>query len=77
MTHHAQYEIYDDDLTMIDVERALLSGERVEKQRDAETGEMKYSVHGASIGGPIEVVLKFGPDGELTILTVFSLYKEN
>ncbi|MFW6096843.1 MAG: DUF4258 domain-containing protein [Chloroflexota bacterium] len=39
----------DDELTIFDVERAILTGEIVERQRDRESGEWKYVLVGASI----------------------------
>ena len=41
MTLHAEEEMNDDDLTIFDVERALLTGEIIERQRDHKTGEWK------------------------------------
>jgi hypothetical protein len=39
MTLHAEEEMSDDDLSIFDVERSLLTGEIVERQKDAVTGE--------------------------------------
>jgi len=39
MTLHAEEEMSDDELTIFDVERGILTGEIVERQKDAQTGE--------------------------------------
>jgi hypothetical protein len=39
MTLHAEEEMSDDNLSIFDVERSLLTGEIVERQKDAVTGE--------------------------------------
>jgi len=38
MTLHAEEEMSDDELTIFDVERGILTGEIVERQKDAQTG---------------------------------------
>ena len=69
---HADEEMADDDLSIFDVERTLLAGEIVERQRDKETGEWKYIVKGSSIDNrKIVVVTKLGPTGKAIIITVF------
>jgi len=75
VTAHDQTELYDDDLTMLDIERAILSGHIVEKQRDRTTGEAKYVIQGTAAGGIVEIVIKFEPDGELSIITIYCLEK--
>jgi len=39
MTLHAEEEMNDDGLTIFDVERGILTGEIVERQKDHATGE--------------------------------------
>jgi hypothetical protein len=39
MTLHAEEEMADDGLTIFDVERALLTGEIVERQEDYQSGD--------------------------------------
>ena len=46
MTLHAEEEMSDDELTIFDVECGILTGEIVERQKDAQTGEWKYLVKG-------------------------------
>ena len=38
MTIHAEEEMEDDDLSILDVERAILTGEIIERQQDQDTG---------------------------------------
>lgn len=51
MTVHAEEEMDEDDLTIFDVERFILTGEIMEKQKDPETKEWKYVVKGHSLSG--------------------------
>jgi len=39
MTIHAEEEMDDDGLTIFDVERGILTGKIVERQKDKKTGE--------------------------------------
>lgn len=73
MTIHADEEMDDDDLTIFDVENAILTGKIIERQKDRETGEIKYLVRGETLDKrefPV-VVTKFGFTGNLVILTVY------
>jgi hypothetical protein len=71
MTLHAEEEMEDDGLTVFDVERGILTGEIVERQRDHDTGELKYVVSGRTVtGNAIGVVTKFSPTRKLVIITV-------
>jgi hypothetical protein len=49
MTVHAEEEMSDDELSIFDVERGLLTGEITERQKDAETSEWKYLVKGQTV----------------------------
>jgi hypothetical protein len=74
MTLHAEEEMSDDELTIFDVERGILTGEIVERQKEAETGEWKYLVKGQTVaGGEIVVVTKISLTGKLVIITVYCL----
>jgi hypothetical protein len=44
MTLHAEEEMDGDGLSIFDVEQVILTGQIVERQKDAETGEWKYLV---------------------------------
>ena len=62
----------DDELTIFDVERCLLTGRIVERQRDRQRGEWKYLVQGQTLdSSAMVVVAKIGPTGRLVILTVY------
>jgi hypothetical protein len=62
----------EDDLTIFDVERCILTGEIVDKQKDPETKEWKYLVKGPSLTGhKVITVIKLAPTGKLVIITVY------
>ena len=72
MTLHAEEEIDNDELSIFDVERAILTGEIVERQKDKEKREWKYLVRGKTIDGrEVIIVTKLGPTGKMIIITVF------
>lgn len=71
MTLHAEEEMDDDGLRIFDVERVILTGEILERQKDRDTGEWKYRVKGETLGGSEAVVVaKLSPIGKLVIITV-------
>lgn len=39
MTVHAEEEMSDDELSIFDLERCVLTGDIIERQKDKETGE--------------------------------------
>jgi hypothetical protein len=72
MTLHAVDEMEDDGLTIFDVERSVLSGKIIERQKDNVTGEWKYLVKGQAVSDiEIVVVTKLSPTGKLVIITVY------
>jgi len=72
VTTHAEEEMDDDELSVFDVEHAVLGGMIVERQRDEKTDEHKYRVEGPTIDGKdMSVVLKIGPAGKVVFITVF------
>lgn len=72
VTTHADDEMYEDELTIHDVERAVLSGRIVERQKDRQTSEGKYVIHGVSLNSEaVAVVTKFGFTGKVVIITVY------
>ncbi len=72
VTAHAEEEMNDDDLTILDVEHTILSGKILEHQRDAETGGWKYVVGGPTlIDDPMELVGRLSVSGKLVIVTVY------
>lgn len=69
---HAADELDDEDLSIIDLENIVLTGQIVERQRDRATRETKYLVRGVTLeGSPGEVVLKVGHGAKLIIITVY------
>lgn len=73
MTTHAEDEMNDDNFSIFDVERAILTGQIIERQQDHDTGEWKYLVSGQSEHG-IEMVVvgKISVTDKLVIITVYS-----
>jgi hypothetical protein len=74
MTVHAEEEMNDDELSIFDLERCVLTGEIIERQKDKETGEWKYLVEDQSVtNGKIMVVVKISPTGKLVFITTYRL----
>jgi hypothetical protein len=72
MTVHAEDEMDDDGLTILDVESSVLTGRVVERQRDVRTREWKYVVLGAAVdGSPVGTVGKLSRTGRLVIITTY------
>lgn len=72
MSVHAEEEMNDDCLTIFDVERGILTGKIIERQKDKVTAEWKYRINGQSLSGSeVEVVAKLSPTGNLVIITVY------
>jgi len=72
MSIHAEEEMNDDDLSIFGVERCILTGKILERQKEKVTAEWKYRIKGQSlISGEIEVVAKLSPTGKLVIITVY------
>ena len=74
MTLHAEEEMEEDGLTVVDVESALLAGRIVGRQTDRQSNERKYVVRGRSADDTVDVVVvvvKFGPTDLVVILTVY------
>lgn len=72
VTTHADEEMDDDGLSVFDLERAVLTGTIVERQRDRKTQEQKYVVRGEGTdGSSVGVVGRLGATGRAVIITVF------
>ena len=72
MTLHAEEEMTDDNLSIFDVERSVLTGKIIERQKDHVTAEWKYLVEGETIAGNQAVVVaKLSVTGKLVIITVY------
>jgi len=74
MTLHAEEEMEEDGLSILDVEHALLTGSLVGRQSDRRSKERKYLVRGRSVDDTrtVVVVVKFGPTALLVILTIYA-----
>ena len=69
---HAADELADENLSILDLENIILTGQIVERQRDRSTREAKYVVHGVTLEGSAgEVVAKVGHSGKLVVITVY------
>jgi len=72
MTIHADDEMNDDCLTIFDVERCILTGRILERQKDKDTAEWKYRINGRSLSNnEVEIIAKISPTGKLVIITVY------
>lgn len=72
MTLHADEEADEDDLSILDIESAILSGTVTERQKDRESGEWKYVIHGRALDDrEVSVVTKLATTGKAYILTVY------
>jgi len=71
---HASEELDDDNLTILDLENIILTGEITERQRDRQTREVKSVVRGVTLAGDQgEVVVRIGRSGTLVVITVYLL----
>jgi len=72
VTLHADEELDEDDLSIFDIERAILTGDIVERQKDSEKGCWKYLIRGQAIDKKkIIVVAKPSITGKMAIITVY------
>ena len=66
----------DDELSIFDVERAVLTGKIVERQRDNQTTEWKYRLSGESIDNKkTELITKISVTGKLVFITAYAMDK--
>lgn len=74
MTTHADEEADADELSLFDVESAILTGTILERQEDRETSEWKYVIRGEALdGSTVIAVVKFGASRKLLyIITVYA-----
>ncbi|MEW6202737.1 MAG: DUF4258 domain-containing protein [bacterium] len=76
MTRHARKEMNDDELTIYDLERCILTGRILERQRDRITAEWKYRIRGNTLHGrKVEVITKLSQMNKLVIITVYVVKK--
>ena len=72
MTLHAEEEMGNDNLSIFDVERGILIGRVVERQKDHVAAESKYLIEGETLAGDsVVVVAKLSITGKMVILTVY------
>ena len=72
MTVHAEEEMDEDGLTVFDLERCILSGKIVERQKDREAGDWKYLVRGATLADEEAIVVcKMSPTSKVVLITVY------
>ena len=69
---HAAEELEDDKLSILDLENIIFTGQIIERQRAAQTGEIKCVVAGVTLGtSAAEAVVKIGFTGKLIVITVY------
>ena len=69
---HAAEELEDDNLTILDLENIILTGQIPERQRDTQTREVKCVIAGATLNGSAaETVVKVGLTGKLFVITAY------
>ncbi|OVE80483.1 hypothetical protein BVY01_00205 [bacterium I07] len=74
MTIHAEEEMDDDGLTIFDIERCVLTGEIIERNKDTVTAEWKYTIEGNTvIGEKIGIIGKISVTRKLVIITVYKI----
>ena len=72
VTLHGEEEMDEDELSIFDVERAILTGIIIEKQKDSEKEEWKYIIRGQTIDGSvIAIVAKLSLTNKMVIITVY------
>src|SRR5712692_2180608 len=73
VTLHAVEELEDEELSVLDVEQAILTGTITRRQKDADTGEWKYLVSGSTLSrDDVVVVAKLSPTDKLVIITIYA-----
>ena len=69
---HAAEELDDDNLSILDLENIILTGQISGRQRDIRTREVKCVVSGIALdGSPAQAIVKVGLAGKLFIITVY------
>jgi hypothetical protein len=72
VTFHAREEMNEDCYSVFDVERGLLTGEIIERQKDSQSAEWKYQIKGSTFSNrEIEIICKLSLTGKLVIVTVY------
>jgi hypothetical protein len=69
---HAAEGLEDDNLTILDLENIILTGQITTRQRDVQTRELKYVVEGITINGEsAQAVVKISFTGKLIVITTY------
>jgi hypothetical protein len=69
---HAASELDDDQISIFDSENIILTGDIIERQRDAKTRERKYVIKGETLDGEAACcVVKIGPTGKVIFITAW------
>ena len=69
---HAAEELEDDNLSILDLENIVLTGQVTQRQRDVRSREVKCIVAGVTLdGSAAEVVVQVGSGGKLVVITVY------
>ena len=69
---HTADKLEDDHLTILALENIVLTGQIVERQRDARSREIKYVIAGGALdGSAAQVVVKIGLAGKLVVITTY------
>lgn len=69
---HAAEELDDDNLTILDLESVLLTGQIIGRQKDRRTREVKTVVRGRTLAGlEAEAIVKLGHTGTLFVITIY------
>ena len=72
VTLHCEEEMDEDELSIFDIEEAILTGTIIERQKDEETEEWKYLIRGQTIDeSMIQLIAKFGQTKKMVFITVF------
>lgn len=72
MTVHANEEMAEDKLDLIDVETAILNGKLIKTERDDPRGT-RYTIHGTGADGitPVGTVGRFTGTDRYLIITIY------
>lgn len=69
---HAAEELEHDELTILDLENIVLTGQIIARQRDPQTREVKCVIAGITRdGAAAQVVAKVGASGRLVVITIY------
>jgi hypothetical protein len=69
---HTAEGLDDDNLTILDLETIILTGQIIERQCDRQTREVKCVIRGFTLDGlEAETIVKLGATGKLVVITVY------